>query len=131
MRLHHVQVSCPPGGEDAARRFYAHALGMTEVDKPEALRGRGGVWFRFIGPSGAVLAELHVGVEERFAPALKAHPALWFDDLAGLDVVVARVAAGGWPVDHTQRSTLPGFVRVHVADPHGNRIELLATEHPA
>ena len=27
VRLHHVQVTCPAGGEDAARRFYAEGLG--------------------------------------------------------------------------------------------------------
>ena len=60
MRLDHVQVSCPPGGEDVARAFYRDALGMTEVEKPEQLKARGGCWFR----SGA--AEIHVGVEEGF-----------------------------------------------------------------
>ena len=49
MRLHHVQVACPPGGEDGARRFYADGLGMTEVEKPEDLRARGG-WFAFQVP---------------------------------------------------------------------------------
>jgi catechol 2,3-dioxygenase-like lactoylglutathione lyase family enzyme len=44
--LHHVQVACPPGGEDGARRFYGAGLGLTEVEKAPALRGRGGVWFR-------------------------------------------------------------------------------------
>ena len=39
VRLHHVQVACPRGGEDVARRFYAEALGMTEVDKPADLAG--------------------------------------------------------------------------------------------
>ena len=76
MRLHHVQVACPPGGEDGARRFYAEGLGMTEVEKPADLRGRGGAWFRSYDDAGAVTAEIHVGVEEPFAPARKAHPAL-------------------------------------------------------
>jgi catechol 2,3-dioxygenase-like lactoylglutathione lyase family enzyme len=72
MRLHHVQVACPPGGEDAARRFYGNGLGMTEVDKPADLVARGGCWFRAYDDSGAVAAELHVGVEDPFAPARKA-----------------------------------------------------------
>ena len=76
MRLHHVQVACPRGGEDAARRFYGDGLGLTEVAKPEALAGRGGVWFRSYDAEGGTVAELHVGVEEPFAPARKAHPAL-------------------------------------------------------
>ena len=54
MRLHHVQVACPPDGEDEARRFYADGLGMAEVEKPDDLKARGGVWFRSAG------AEIHV-----------------------------------------------------------------------
>lgn len=71
MRLHHVQVSCPPGGEDAARRLYAGALGIPEVEKPPVLAARGGCWFR--GES----VEVHVGVEASFVPANKAHRASW------------------------------------------------------
>lgn len=125
MRLHHVQVACPPGGEDAARRFYAAALGMTEVEKPVALRGRGGVWFRGYDDSGAVSAEIHVGVEEPFAPARKAHPALLVDDL---DATAERLRAAGFEVDDSQRGTFPPYQRLHTRDPHGNRVEILA-EH--
>ena len=67
--LHHVQVSCPEGGEDAARRFYGEVLGLPEVAKPAALAKRGGCWFRDEG------VEVHVGVEPDFRPARKAHPA--------------------------------------------------------
>ncbi|WP_148613846.1 VOC family protein [Nocardioides rubriscoriae] len=125
MRLHHVQVACPPGGEDAARAFYAGALGLVEVDKPVALSGRGGAWFRAHDAHGDVAAEIHVGVEEPFVPARKAHPALLVDDVATLDAVAARVASLGCEVDRSERDSLEGFVRVHVRDPHGNRVELL------
>ena len=74
MRLHHVQVACPPGGEDGARRFYAEGLGMAEVEKPEDLRARGGCWFRVYGDGGAVLAEIHVGVEDPFVPCPQGAP---------------------------------------------------------
>jgi catechol 2,3-dioxygenase-like lactoylglutathione lyase family enzyme len=120
--LHHVQVSCPPGGEDVARRFYADGLGLTEVGKPAALRGRGGAWFRSYDALGAVAAELHVGVEEPFAPARKAHPAFVVDDL---DDVADAVAAVGGEVDWSERLTFPGYQRFHVTDPHGNRVEVL------
>ena len=53
MRLHHVQVACPVGGEDVARRFWVEGLGMTEVEKPDDLRARGGAWFRAYDESGA------------------------------------------------------------------------------
>jgi catechol 2,3-dioxygenase-like lactoylglutathione lyase family enzyme len=122
MRLHHVQVACPPGGEAAARRFYADALGLTEVDKPADLAARGGCWFRAYDGSGAVTAELHVGVEDPFAPARKAHPAFVVDDL---DAVATRLRAGGFEVDDGQRTTFPGHLRLHAFDAHGNRVEVL------
>ena len=80
MRIHHVQVSCPPGGEDAARRFYGDGLGIPEVAKPPVLAARGGCWFRDEG------VEIHVGVEDGFVPARKAHPAFVVDDLDGTAV---------------------------------------------
>jgi catechol 2,3-dioxygenase-like lactoylglutathione lyase family enzyme len=54
MRIDHVQVAAPPGCEEDARRFYGGVLGLKEVEKPEALRERGGVWFE----------QLHVSVEK-------------------------------------------------------------------
>jgi catechol 2,3-dioxygenase-like lactoylglutathione lyase family enzyme len=120
--LHHVQVACPPGGEDDARRFYADALGLTEVDKPADLRGRGGAWFRAYDVRGAVTAELHVGVEDPFTPARKAHPAFMVDDLDG---VAARLEGAGFVVDRTEQDTFEGFRRLHTRDAAGNRVELL------
>ena len=123
MRLHHVQVACPPGGEVAARRFYADGLGMTEVDKPADLVARGGCWFRAYDDACAVAAELHVGLEDPFAPARKAHPAFVVD---APDEVAARLRDLGFEVDESQRDTFPGHVRFHTFDGHGNRVEVLA-----
>jgi catechol 2,3-dioxygenase-like lactoylglutathione lyase family enzyme len=120
--LHHVQVACPPGGEDAARCFYADALGLTEVDKPAGLRGRGGVWFRAYDGRGAVGAEVHVGVEDPFAPARKAHPAFVVDDL---DAVAASVRAASFEVDDGERESFDGYLRFHTHDGAGNRVEVL------
>ncbi|HEY5822099.1 MAG TPA: VOC family protein [Propionibacteriaceae bacterium] len=127
MRLHHVQVACPVGGEDAARRFYVEGLGLVEATKPEALRARGGCWFRAVD-GDAVTAELHLGVEDPFAPALKAHPALVVDTVADLEVIGARLDGLGFDVDWTQRHNLSGFQRFHTFDAHGNRVELLTVE---
>ncbi|MDT0203749.1 VOC family protein [Nocardioides sp. AE5] len=126
MRLHHVQVSCPPGGEDAARRFWGEGLGMAEVPKPAALAARGGCWFRGYDAGGAVSAEVHVGVEEPFTPARKAHPALLLDSVAELEAAAGRLADGGFAVDWSERHTFDGHERCHVRDAHGNRVELLA-----
>ncbi len=112
--LHHAQPAMPQGEEDAARASHAGVLGMTEVGKPPALAARGGVWFR----SGS--AELHCGVEEEFRPARKAHPGLLTDDL---DDLAAACEAAGHPVQWDPH--FPGHRRLYVADPVGNRLELL------
>ena len=119
MMLHHVQVSAPAGGEDAARRFYAEALGIPEVVKPPALAARGGCWFRGHG------VEVHVGVEAGFVAAAKAHPAFLVDDLDG---TAARVAGLGFPV--TWDDDFPGYRRFYTADGNGNRVEILQASTP-
>jgi catechol 2,3-dioxygenase-like lactoylglutathione lyase family enzyme len=106
----------PPGGEDDARAFYAGILGLQEVAKPENLRGRGGCWFR--SPDGDV--EVHLGVEEDFRPARKAHPAFLVDDLEALRT---SLLAGGHPVQDDEQ--LEGHERCYGFDPFGNRLEFL------
>jgi catechol 2,3-dioxygenase-like lactoylglutathione lyase family enzyme len=116
MTLHHVQVSGPAGCEDAMRDFYAGVLGLTELPKPERLRARGGAWFRAGGEPGA--AEVHVGIEEPFAPARKAHPGI---AVADVDALAAALAAAGAPV--VWDDAIPGLRRFHTSDPVGNRLE--------
>lgn len=121
-----MQVAIPPGGEEAARRFYVDGLGLTEVEKPAPLRGRGGLWLRAYDDSGGVAAEIHLGVESPYHPARKAHPALLLGSRDHLDEVAARLGRLGFDVDGTERHTFPGHERVHAFDAHGSRIELLA-----
>jgi catechol 2,3-dioxygenase-like lactoylglutathione lyase family enzyme len=113
-RLHHVQLAIPPGGEEKCRSFWGGVLGMSEVEKPAALAARGGCWFR----GGGV--EVHLGVEEAFAPARKAHPGILVDDLRGL--AEALNSAG---VEVTWDGEFPGHDRFYAADPFGNRLEFL------
>ncbi|MEV4221853.1 VOC family protein [Nonomuraea sp. NPDC049725] len=108
--LHHVQLAAPAGSEPELRAFYAGVLGLTEVPKPPELARRGGAWFR----GGGV--EVHLGIEEDFRPARKAHPAFLVSDL---DALVARLP------DAVPDELFPGHRRVYVSDPVGNRIELL------
>ncbi|MBA3468058.1 MAG: VOC family protein [Herpetosiphonaceae bacterium] len=112
--LDHVQLVMPAGEEAAARHFYATILGLTEVPKPEQVAGRGGCWFA--GPGVA----LHLGVEADFTPARKAHPALRVADLGQARQTLERAG-----VAITDNSTLPHVRRFFVADPFGNRIEIL------
>ncbi|WP_405916888.1 VOC family protein [Streptomyces sp. NBC_00728] len=112
--LDHVQLAAPPGSEDRLRAYYLDALGMTEIPKPPGLAGRGGCWFR----AGTV--HLHLGIEDPFRPARKAHPGL---RVTGIDACAARIAATGAPV--TWDEELPGHRRFFSEDPVGNRLEFL------
>lgn len=125
MRLHHVQISIPQSGEDQARVFYGDALGLTEVQKPPALAGRGGCWFRAFD-GGTVVAEIHLGVDSPFVPAKKAHPALVLDSAKELDELGARIEAHGYEVSWADRYTFEGYERFHCKDPFGNRVEILS-----
>jgi catechol 2,3-dioxygenase-like lactoylglutathione lyase family enzyme len=115
--IDHVQLACPPGSEEALRAFYAGVLGLAEKPKPPLLATRGGCWFAGHG------IELHLGVEEAFRPARKAHPGLLWPDLDGL---ATRLAAAGYPVRWADPAEIPGRRRFHTEDPHGNRLEFLA-----
>ena len=117
--LDHVQVAAPVGSEDEARQFYGGLLGLGELEKPAALRDRGGAWFA----CGA--QQLHVGVTEGFSPATKAHPALLVR-LAELDPIAERLTAAGGTVQWDD--AIPGTRRFYTADPWGNRIELIGAD---
>ncbi len=112
--LDHVQLAMPSGEEERARAFYAGLLGLEEIEKPQALAGRGGAWFQ----GGA--AQIHLGVEPDFRPARKAHPALLVEDLEGL---LARLEQAGVAVKSD--APLPFYNRAFIEDPFGNRIELM------
>lgn len=112
--LDHVQLAMPRGEEERARTFYRDVLGLAEVPKPPNLAARGGVWFQGGG------LQLHLGVEDDFRPARKAHPALLVE---GLEELAAVCEASGYEITYDEQ--LPGYYRAYVADPFGNRIELM------
>src|SRR4051794_4246044 len=114
----HVQIAAPPGCEAQARAFYGEALGLPEVPKPPALAGRGGVWFA-VGDQA-----LHVGIEDPFHPARKAHPALRAASAGAVRALAGALEAGGYALRWDDE--LPGVVRFYVDDPFGNRLEVLA-----
>lgn len=120
MRLHHVQVGIPSGGEEAGRRFYRDGLGMAEIEKPDELAKRGGAWFRSEGG-----AEIHLGVEADRRPAERAHPALAVDSTAELEALAERLQGIGFDVDWSQRHNARRFERFHTRDPFGNRVEVV------
>jgi Glyoxalase/Bleomycin resistance protein/Dioxygenase superfamily. len=104
----------PAGEEEAARRFYGTVLGLREVPRPQSLSPAGGVWFAHED------LEVHLGVEARFSPADKAHPAFL---VRGIEKLRARIEDAGYRVTDTVQ--LEGFHRIYVRDPFGNRVELI------
>jgi hypothetical protein len=116
--LDHVQLAAPPGCEDEARRFFGVLLGLTELPKPRALLARGGVWFGLGGGRS-----LHIGVEEDFSPARKAHPALSVAP-GEIDALATRLEAGGALVRWDEELPVRRFF---TEDPWGNRLEVMAS----
>lgn len=112
--IDHVQLAIPPGGEQQSRAFWGDLLGLTELPKPPALAPRGGCWFQ--GPT----FQLHLGVEQDFHPARKAHPGF---HIRGLRALAESLADHGYPV--TFSDDVPGQDRFHTVDPFGNRLEFL------
>lgn len=118
LSIDHIQLAMPAGKESEARAFYGDILGISEVDKPEALQARGGVWFE----SGAV--KIHLGVEDDFRPEKKAHPALVVSDL---NTLIASLISNEFNV--TEDHKIPGVERAFCNDPFGNRIEFIQNYH--
>lgn len=112
--IDHVQLAMPRGKEQVAQQFYEGLLGLSRQEKPPVLAARGGCWFS----NGSVV--LHLGVEDDFRPARKAHPAVLVDDL---DQMADQLRSAGHQVRFDEE--LPGVRRFYVDDPFGNRIELI------
>ena len=112
--IDHVQLAAPKGSEDQARYFFGELLGMEEISKPINLAKRGGVWFQ----CGA--QQLHIGIEENFIEAKKAHPAF---EIENIEELREHLLENGISVKDDQ--ALPGAIRFYVNDPFGNRLEIL------
>jgi hypothetical protein len=114
LALDHVQLAIPPGSEDDCRKFYIDLVGMTELPKPPVLAARGGIWLR------ADDLEIHLGVEDEFRPARKAHPGI---SVSNIDVLAERLTRAGRPV--TWDDSSPGTRRFFTTDNLGNRLEFI------
>jgi len=115
--IDHVLIAMPPGEEASARAFYVDVLQLEEKVKPPALAARGGAWFT----NGTI--EVHLGVEKDFQPARKAHPAFVVRDLQGF---IVRARHHGCEI--AEDEPLPGYARIFIYDPFGNRLELIEPE---
>lgn len=115
-RIHHVQITVPRGAEDEARRFYCELLGLEEIEKPESLHARGGLWLA-IGDQ-----QIHIGTEERVEREVtKAHVAYEVSELASWR---AMLLSHG--IEVLDSIAIPGYDRFEFRDPFGNRVEFIA-----
>ena len=113
--IHHVQITIAKGAEEAARAFYCGVLKLSEIEKPESLKGRGGLWVQ-VGDRA-----VHIGTEEGFDRLnTKAHIAYEVDDLTFWR---ARRAQEG--ITTETGIPIPGYERFEFRDPFGNRAEMI------
>ncbi len=116
LTLDHIQLAMPEGGEETARAFWSGLIGLKEIEKPQALQSRGGLWLALTG------MELHLGVEPGFKPAAKAHPGFCVHDI---DDLSNRLQKADYPVLWDDQ--IIGRRRFFTTDPFGNRLEFLQT----
>jgi len=118
LRIHHAQILIPAGHEDEAREFYCRLLGLKEIEKPPALRARGGFWLA-VGRDN----QLHVGIEPQWRDraGTREHVAFEVDDI---DFWWQRLMEQGIQLKITEE--VPGYRRGELRDPFGNRIELMS-----
>lgn len=113
--LHHAQITIPKGAEEQARQFYCGVLGLSEIEKPASLRGRGGFWLH-VGDR-----EVHVGTEDGVdRHATKAHLAYEVTDLTGW-----RKKLEEHGISAMDSIPIPGYDRFEFRDPFGNRVEMI------
>jgi catechol 2,3-dioxygenase-like lactoylglutathione lyase family enzyme len=112
-RLDHVQICIPFGEEERAREFYARVLGLEEIEKPDALKPSGGLWFKMAD------VQLHIGVEEMQGKS-KRHPAF---EVEGLEQIREHLREN--QVKVKEETPVPGLNRFSFFDPFGNRIEFM------
>lgn len=113
MRIDHVQLAMPVGGEAQADSFYRDVLGFSVVPKPPALLHRGGRWYEKEGVA------LHLGVDSAFRASDKAHICLVVENF---DEIIATATHAGFATLFD--TALEGVTRCYLRDPFGNRIEL-------
>lgn len=112
-RLDHVQICIPFGEEEQARQFYTEVLGLEEIEKPDALKPNGGLWFQMAD------IQLHIGVEDVRGKS-KRHPAF---EVEGLEQIREHLIEN--QVRVKEETPVPGLNRLSFFDPFDNRIEFM------
>ena len=113
--VHHLNLTLPPGKEEQGRAFYSGLLGLKELEKPDSLKLRGGIWFD-AGP-----VQLHFSSDEAdYRSKNRAHISFVVGDLAA-----TREKLQGVGCKVEEAIEIPGFRRFYTRDPFGNRLEFM------
>ena len=112
--IDHIQIAVPKALEPECLLFYRTVLTLTEVEKPEKLKARGGAWFQ-ISPT----TQMHIGIDPEPSPKSKRHICFLVGDLAA-----AKTTVQSRNVPIEDEGTAEGLTRFFIRDPAGNRIEI-------
>ncbi len=116
VNFHHVNVTVPRALEQDTKDFYGSRLGLEEVPKPEASRGRGGAWYQL----GSV--QLHLSIEDLpYQGSSRRHICFVVEDVQRAQEYLAST---GVEILLDKRP-IPGTRRFYVRDPGGNLIEIV------
>ena len=114
-RIHHVQITIPKGAEAIARTFYCDQLQFEEIEKPDTLKHRGGLWLK-LGEQ-----EIHIGTEDDIdRNRTKAHIAY---EVQHINNWRSQLIKSGITI--IESIPIPGYQRFECRDPFGNRIEII------
>ena len=112
--LNHVNITVQPDQLEQARKFYVEMFGFLEIPRPAILKSKG-VWFQ-VGNQ-----ELHILLENNlYRKKTIAHVAYEVDNL---DELLKKLSDAG--VKSQVSLTLNNYRRYKLADPFGNKVELM------
>jgi catechol 2,3-dioxygenase-like lactoylglutathione lyase family enzyme len=114
MRLHHVNVTVPPGRSAPIAAFYRDVLGLVSISRPD--NERAGAWLEMDDGT-----QLHLS-EREGSPHPDQHFAVMVDDLSAVRVRLGEAGAAFTVAEDVFKTGGRGFTY----DPAGNRIELIA-----
>lgn len=113
--IHHAQITIPKNSEEQGKQFYCNILGLTEIEKPDSLKGRGGFWIQ-VGDK-----EVHVGTEDGFDRlTTKSHIAYQVEDISQWRKVLDKQN-----IKILDSIPIPNYERFEFRDPFGNRVEMI------
>jgi catechol 2,3-dioxygenase-like lactoylglutathione lyase family enzyme len=113
-------MTVPSAVEEASKTFYGIVLGLERIPKPDALRSRGGAWYR----SGQI--EFHLSLEDNTSDnasdngSSRRHVCFLVADLEEAERTLLRAGVEIIP----DKRPIAGWRRFYVRDPGGNRVEI-------